>query len=404
MSGIADTITRLPVAATLAAFGYISLILIIVFSSVRARTALIFDLAPPSSHIYFSGLDALRGAAALLVASFHTWQWLQPAHNQIPKLLPFLTMGNLGVPIFAGLSGFLIYFSLADRLDTTVQLRRYFVRRILRIYPLFAVTSLVAILTGQIRHDPTIWHGIVSELLMLQIWGFPFRANLPAWSIFVETIFYCFAPIILILAGRRVIAVCITIASVCLLVGHSASREFQLIPFFALGALAAHLNKGMIEANAAPDRSIRNLILFFISALIFYLVFSNIRPLAQMLNSGGRIIGMPLPFDPERGPDLAFGLFLLLLTLPQLRFAILDFRIIRFFGIVSYGIYLWHPFILTANVPIRMDGWGKLVGTMPPAADGGWLTFLGVYIPAIIFAGAASYALVERPFLRLRRV
>ena len=58
-------------------------------------------------------------------------------------------------------------------------------------------------------------------------------------------------------------------------------------------------------------------------------------------------------------------------------------------GTISYSVYLWH-WIVAPPIAQALGGPGRL-------------TFALVALPAIVAVAAASYYLVERPFLRMKR-
>jgi peptidoglycan/LPS O-acetylase OafA/YrhL len=68
----------------------------------------------------------------------------------------------------------------------------------------------------------------------------------------------------------------------------------------------------------------------------------------------------------------------------------LDWRPLAILGTASYSLYLWH-------VPIGVAIWGS--GWAPR----GFISLLVVVLPICILAALASYAVIETPFLRLRR-
>ena len=373
---------------TIGAIGFFTYLAACISPNVRAWTSDKFSLTPPSSGWVRPELDTVRGAAALFVAFYHTWQWLMPVNDRVAEIIPFIKEGDKGVPIFASLSGLLIYKSLGGSLDY-LRLRSYFHRRILRIYPLFFAVTLAATAIGQMRSDSTLLHGIVSEFLMLQVFGFPYRVVLPTWSLHVEVIFYVFLPAIVVICGRRTSFAAIIILLATLFVGHSASRSFQLIPFFCVGMLALDFGqKSAIFRSAAFANGTAVIGLAF---LVFDIGWN---PDVSTTN---------FPFDPRRGPLLCLGLFLFLSAISsgELRISPLRWAPFRMVGVISYSIYLWHTVLLTADVNwVSVDGFGKLHRSLPPGtAPESSLLFLGILVPAILFWAGISYLLIERPFL-----
>jgi peptidoglycan/LPS O-acetylase OafA/YrhL len=73
---------------------------------------------------------------------------------------------------------------------------------------------------------------------------------------------------------------------------------------------------------------------------------------------------------------------------------ILANRTLTWVGVISYGIFLWHPILLN-----RMPGWG-LDRWIP-----GWpfLSLALVILPVSLACGWLSYRLVEQPAMRLAR-
>jgi peptidoglycan/LPS O-acetylase OafA/YrhL len=131
---------------------------------------------------------------------------------------------------------------------------------------------------------------------------------------------------------------------------------------------------------------------------------SDYAPILSALSLFSKALGICIPVNPERGPDLALGLFLLLAPIAAgWRFLPLEIFPLQFLGVISYSIYLWHTLILTIDRPeLVIDGFGTLtrVGVIP--SSGSPFAYFLVYIPAIIFLSSVSYALIERTFLNLK--
>ena len=95
-------------------------------------------LHPPSGQIPF--LDGLRTIAILLVVNHHFSARFAEVHgDNFYSRLPFVINGWSGVDLFFVLSGFFIGGQLWKELlkDGTISIRRFILRRGLRIWPLF---------------------------------------------------------------------------------------------------------------------------------------------------------------------------------------------------------------------------------------------------------------------------
>src|SRR5665213_2362018 len=93
---------------------------------------------------YYPALDGLRGIAILLVFGTHYCDtyWAIDGHRT-----PFW-FGWVGVDLFFVLSGFLITGILFDSLGSSRYFRNFYIRRTLRIFPLFyAVWALCLLIT-----------------------------------------------------------------------------------------------------------------------------------------------------------------------------------------------------------------------------------------------------------------
>jgi len=151
-------------------------------------------------------LDGLRAVAILLVVIFHTWFFLQDILQQhavfrdisenLPWILAFIRRGDLGVDIFFVLSGFLLSWQLFnERLKTgRLRVRRFYLTRIFRIYPLYILALLIA--AGGLGLS---WK-FLGNLFAYNIWLGALDIVLPwTWSLSVELEFYAIVPLLIIL-------------------------------------------------------------------------------------------------------------------------------------------------------------------------------------------------------------
>lgn len=92
--------------------------------------------------IFLPGLNGIRAIAALAVVFSHT-------NNRLPKFglssMPNWDLSGYAVTMFFTLSGFLITFLLFKELDktSTINIRKFYMRRILRIWPLYYFYLLI---------------------------------------------------------------------------------------------------------------------------------------------------------------------------------------------------------------------------------------------------------------------
>ena len=116
------------------------------------RAAMSQDAPTSSKRLFFPGLDEVRGLAALSVAVHHVA--LNQNRDGIPGLYrtfaaPCVSrLGANGVSIFFVLSGFLITYLLLTEKQRfgTIQLARFYMRRVLRIWPLYFLVIVLSFL------------------------------------------------------------------------------------------------------------------------------------------------------------------------------------------------------------------------------------------------------------------
>lgn len=159
-----------------------------------------------SKTIYFPGLNGLRAIAAIAVVVHHTTLGLKE-FNLDPYIFGSLQDGNprgislagYGVSIFFVLSGFLITYLLQAEKDVRpIDVKKFYLRRILRIWPLYYLYLIISVIT-------IIIFGLSLDIKPLLFYLF-YAANIPFiigttlpfishyWSLGVEEQFYLFWP------------------------------------------------------------------------------------------------------------------------------------------------------------------------------------------------------------------
>lgn len=167
-----------------------------------APTPTSFGHRPPGKSHYVI-LDGLRGVASLMVVVFHlfeAWAGGDPERQVINH-------GYLAVDFFFLLSGFVIAYAYDERWAAGMDLWDFFKRRLVRLQPMILVGGLIGAAMLGLQHSSlfpkletvTAWQ--VAGVLLLSVvmipmtpsaeirgWGEIYPLNGPQWSLFYEYI------------------------------------------------------------------------------------------------------------------------------------------------------------------------------------------------------------------------
>jgi len=229
---------------------------------------------------YRPELDVVRLLAFLLVFAHHTLDIdAVSATAGFPAglahvLIDAVSAGGFGLSLFFTLSAFLIAELLLRECEATgqVHFRQFYLRRILRIWPLYFVGLAIglSIVTLAVHIDAEIaWTGWA--VVMLGNWAamspdVGFNPMNPLWSISVEEQFYLFIPLLAKYCNRRrLAAVCLALilnANVLLFfLGRTSIRDHRVwcnsfVQFqnFAAGILLCLLLRGRSPSLSSPTR------------------------------------------------------------------------------------------------------------------------------------------------------
>ena len=367
--------------------------------------------------VFFPNLDSLRFIAFLLVFLQHGfYNFFKNFEGKSYLTDRFITLlfvnGGTGVQIFFVLSGFLITYLILKEVDDTkkLNLKYFYLRRTLRIWPLYFATVLFAFLVY-----PTLKSilGIDSNLCSRPQYYFTFLANFDVisiakycpgkdamtqaivWSVSIEEQFYLFWPLLFFFIPSRrywIIFPVIILTSICFKILHSSDREvlyfhtLSVISDLAIGGLFAFLQLNSRSFKNFIENQKKGLIQIIYIAIVFFIFFGY---LLLQFNGGeiaGRLIG-----------DLCWGYIIIEQNFAKNSFY--QLRSLKSFtnwGKYTYGLYMLHPVgILIADVIKKVIDF--------PINEQVILFFKGVlsYFLSLLIA-FSSYRLLELPFLRLK--
>jgi len=351
--------------------------------------------------VYFGNVDSLR---------FFAFLWVFLYHFEVPWG-PFWVIhinGYVGVELFFVISSFLLtrLLVLEVRRFGGVSLKKYFLRRVLRIWPLYFAFIIVMIVISEATHP-----GSVSGASVLRL--FTFTDNLWAsltgwtndivgvahlWTISLEEQYYLLlpfvVPVLAKLSKKTVLIAGVAVLTVLCLMRLVAVVYAMPAPFiwaspiqcdgFVLGTM---LGLGVFDG--------------FLSKLA-----SWVEIVLGLLITAGTFL-LP-PIEPTSYGDVArytmYGVaFVLILdavitSKSRVMSVVLGNRVLAYLGKISFGLYVFH-FIVARECMGRLGPrLGGLENLTPLVA----IALLVFAIGLTILLSWGSYELFEKRFLKLK--
>lgn len=351
-----------------------------------------------SSFPYMPGLDGLRALAVLSVIAYHV-------------NLPFAQGGFLGVTVFFVLSGYLITSLLVWEwsMKHTIDLKSFWIRRAKRLLPgmfllLLTLNLVIPFMKPEFAstlHSDTLpaifyysnWHYIFQNLSYFETYNSTSLLT-HFWSLAIEEQFYIFWAIAMLLGFKFLknrislfwITLGITVLSILsmVLMYHpntdpsriyygTDTRLFSLLIGAGIALLFPSHQLAKTTFSTREKWIFEVIGLIGIASFLWFVVSTN--QYSGFIYQGGMVLA-----------SITTGLLVLSLALPStvLVNAILKNKVLKWVGVRSYGIYLWHyPVITLMSDKINTNGldYTKIV----------------LEIAIIFILAAFSYTFVEKP-------
>lgn len=366
----------------------------------------------------FPVLDTLRAVGAIAVLTTHTafWAGSYTQHGAVGRALSRL---DVGVAIFFVLSGFLLsrpWFLRAAGGLPAPTVGRYYLKRVLRILPVYLVTAALALTFIRANSDRDLLDWITT-LSLTDIYVHP---GLPAgltqmWSLATELSFYLVLPLVMLVAvGRelRPTRVLVTLSVLCALavmwhLGLSAQvpgaehrSVHEWLPAFliwfslgiALGLLQVLHTLGrlrrdtvaVINAAASTPGS-----LWLVAAGLFLVATSPLAgPVLLTAPSDVQALTKNLLYAGIGGVVVFSGVF----TAENTWSRVMSHPALRHLGHISYSLFCIHLPVL--HLVMWLTGY-ELFG-------GHFLQIFALTLVLSLIASEALYRFVEMPFMRLK--
>lgn len=343
-----------------------------------------------AGRFYRPELDVVRFVAFVAVFFSHGL----PAASTYTNAGALVRACSLGLPLFFCLSAYLITKLLLLERDRTgtVDLPKFYKRRILRIWPLYlsmlAISAAISVLHHTI-HQTALWYLAALFMLANTVWWIRTTVS-HLWSISIEEQFYLFWPAAVSRLSDRALALAacalVLLADVVLVRyglhhaehdGRIWGNTFVQLQFFAAGILLALYHH--TATDTGPPLLARPAL--FAGALLLW--FTTVRVFHALGDPGEHAAG-PL--------SLCAGYFVAVLGCVAILVAVQGWsrwpRPVVYLGKISYGLYVFHAPALDVSEHLLLR-YGRAA------------SMAGAFVLTVAVA-AASYHFFEARFLRLK--
>jgi peptidoglycan/LPS O-acetylase OafA/YrhL len=344
-------------------------------------------------------LDSLRGVAALQVVALHLLYARAPspplATWQLRRIVEF---GHTGVFLFFLISGFSLSLTMPRHDRTPRPAASYAISRIFRIVPLFYFIVAVSLVRSLLETGSRPGASEIALNMAMVFNLVPWRQSgiaWASWTISVEMLFYAIFLPIFRLKTKHKIAITLFCAGATAIVGPLLDWLFPryallepVVPggyfYFFAGGFISLFVLGMLahDAYVALQRVTKK------KSLGRWMIFASLAVLllAAMVHGGGNFHFRPLV-------ALAYGVLLTGCGLCHPR--ILDARILRFHGAISYSVYLVHPLVIY----FLASAYGLIIQSVPASAA--YVSCLALTYVVVTGVAYCTYRVIEMPGIRL---
>ena len=354
---------------------------------------------------YRPELDVLRFFAFLAVFLYHFTRPVELyVEHGVPRLVAvignsLMQGGVFGVDLFFVLSAYLITELLLREKDVcgSLDVRGFYLRRILRIWPLYFFYIGLALIPSFNRSHAFTWHHATAFLLLagnwsIIAWGWPLPSIVgPLWTVSIEEQFYLLWPPLVRRLSRNGIAwaalgmlVVSNLTRIAMLIVHGGMNSVWCNTLGRLDPIAAGVLVAVALRGKMPN---------FNLAIRFAMVCIGVVPLALVSNFWHIHEPQKLEWIPTLAGFPVVAASCTLLMLAVLGVSLPMPKTLLYLGKISYGLYVYHTLgNLLSNEVIPIHNNFLQLALRPIAA-----------LAITVLLAAVSYAVLEKPFLQLKK-
>lgn len=331
-------------------------------------------------------LDGLRAFSVFGVILYHLG-------------IPGFGMGWLGVSFFFVLSGFLITRILIESKGNNNFFSNFYIRRSLRIFPLYYLYIFTVFIycsyfevsgvqnwlyyVFYIQNYTMAWNGFAYV---------PGQEFGHTWSLAVEEQFYLLWPLVVFLCNRKLIFISAIILSCVAISARFYLAEYTSIVSFAplFSTMDTLLIGAIIAVISVNQRAMRIFSCTLLAVGLFWFI--------SVFKFGVLIYGWHKGIEAANqslylSSSILFAGIIGVIASGVVKAKFLTIAPLIYFGKISYGLYLWHPFAI--QIVDSLQYRGHFLWVSGPMVDVSKLALT-------IAISAMSFKYFELPFLKLK--
>lgn len=354
--------------------------------------------------LYFPNLNGLRFLAAAMVIVHHTEQFKSLLNLSNVWDNAFIQQsGKLGVMLFFVLSGFLITYLLLNERDRKgrISLRNFYVRRILKIWPLyFLIVALGFFIMPSFEffripgntafQDGFPWKSFISYIFMFPNLALSNFHNIPyasqAWSIGTEEQFYLIWPLIFIFLVRKELP-----AMAAVILGYFGVKVLLfLFKPIILGVDVLEFWK-TFSIDCMAIGGITAYSQYYKLKLLNFLKNDFTFAAASLLSVTFIALGMNFGYIHAYVYSTLFAIIILNLACNEKYNNLLEQKTLNYLGTISYGLYMYHSIAIVACLKLAVIA----------GAANNFVFYPAIFILTILISHV-SFKFFEKPVLKLK--
>jgi len=290
-------------------------------------------------------LDSLRGIAAVSVVFLHFSSYLFPAIGaSVRQVTPLLDKSYLAVDLFFMLSGFVLALTYHHNFKSlsSAGYIRFSLKRLIRVYPLHFITLMyLVVLRWGIERNIDIsadWFQVITSiktfflnLTLTHSWGIFDNAcyictswNYPSWSISTEFLSYLLFPFILFLSMKLKKTTIVF------------SFLVPIIIYFAIETKFGHIDVALKWGQF-------KCLLEVVSGVALYYLYEM--KIGEKLSKHlllASVVAFVLILQFQLADSITLPLIALMIFIVALNQSLLNYKILKYLGDISFALYLVH--------------------------------------------------------------